>query len=129
MTPADEPNREPSNETDDVSRRAPATGADVAPPTQARLGGDASAEAHLGAGPAVDISATTPRGPDDIPLPDGLDVGPERAPSPKLIDMPSAPVNVIAGVPESQVTDHQTAKPARDDTTGHSEHPPASKAP
>lgn len=129
MTPADDPRPESSTEGEDVSRRAPAAGEDLAPPSREVLGGDASAEAHLGAGPAVDISATTPRGPDDIPLPDGLDVGPGRAPSPKLNDLPSAPVNVIAGVPESQVTDRQTARPARDETTGHAEHPPASKAP
>lgn len=127
MTP-DEQRPDSPGEPDDVSRRAPARGADLAPPIHEKLDGDASAEAHLGAGPAADISATTPRGPGDIPLPDGLDVGPGRAPSPKLVDMPAAPVNVIAGIPESQVTDRQSPKPQRDETTGHSEHPPASTA-
>lgn len=100
--------------------------------TPERLDGDASAKAHLSALPAVDISATTPRGPDQIPFDESQEEpkGPSGQPMDPLGGIPSVPANVIAGVPESQVTDRQSPEPNDDAPAGGGQqHPPASSAP
>jgi hypothetical protein len=125
------PDRRPPDEADapDPSSRAPAQGEDLGSVEDEQIGGDASAATQLGVAPATEISASQPRGPDEIQLDEGLD--PDRAPdvehtSPLTGD--TAPANDIAGVPESQVTDRQGATPKPGDPRGGVEHPPASTA-
>ena len=89
------------------------------------------AKAQLAKGPAADIRASVPRGPDEIQFEPGDE---DREPVPSkpgdpLDGIPSVPVNVTGGVPESQVTDRQGVKPNSGEPTGGSETPPASKTP
>jgi hypothetical protein len=78
-----------------------------------RLDAGADASAHLAAGPSANIGARTPRGPDEIQFePGDEDRKPVTAMAGDPLDgIPSVPANVTGGVPESQVTDRQGAKP------------------
>jgi len=89
------------------------------------------AEANLSHVPAANIGASTPRGPDEIQFePGDEDRKPvEPEPGDPLGGIPSVPADVTSGVPESQVTDRQGAKPTSGEPSGSSETPPASKAP
>jgi hypothetical protein len=101
------------------------------PQNTERLDGSADASAHLSAGPSANIGARTPRGPDEIQFePGDEDRKPVTSmPGDPLDGIPSVPANVTGGVPESQVTDRQGAKPTSGEPSGASETPPASKAP
>ena len=74
---------------------------------------------------------SAPRGDEEIPLAPG-EAEPEvdSKPHDPLAGIPSVPADVAGEVRESEVTDHQGAKPTSPrGETGQSEHPPASTAP
>lgn len=116
---------------DDVSSRPPATGDQLEPVTPEKVDAKADVKAHLSAIPSADLSGSSrPRGPGEISM-EGYD--PKKEVKADINDplggIPSVPADVIAGVPESQVTEKQTKSVSSGSGTGQSQTPPASTAP